>query len=138
MTADAVADALIRGMARRSFLIIPGVDGRLGVLAKRLFPGVVQRIMDRTIRQVSRGVERTHVIAAGRIARDLRPGKRAAHLAQAADRIWHIGLEPSAIRHMAAFWDAARTSTSRIHIAIYNLTHHRTVTWPRESLVIVT
>jgi len=54
MGADAVADALIRGMARRSFLIIPGVDGRLGVLAKRLFPGLVQRVMDRTIRQVSR------------------------------------------------------------------------------------
>jgi 3-dehydrosphinganine reductase len=59
MTADAVADALLRGMARRSLLIIPGVDGRLGVLAKRLFPGVVQRIMDRTIRQVSRGVRRS-------------------------------------------------------------------------------
>jgi len=55
MSADAVADALFRGMARRSFLIIPGVDGRLGVLANRLFPGLVQRIMDRTIRQVSRG-----------------------------------------------------------------------------------
>jgi hypothetical protein len=59
MSADAVADALIRGMARRSFLIIPGIDGRLGALAKRLFPGLVQRIMDRTIRQVSRGVGRS-------------------------------------------------------------------------------
>lgn len=55
MSADAVADALFRGMARRSFLIVPGVDGRLGVLAKRLFPGLVQRFMDRTIRRVSRG-----------------------------------------------------------------------------------
>ncbi len=54
MSADAVADALLRGMARRSLLIIPGVDGRLGVLAKRFFPGVVERIMDRTIRQVIR------------------------------------------------------------------------------------
>jgi len=53
MSAEAVADALIRGMARRSFLIIPGVDGRLGVLAKRLFPGLVQRVMDRTVRQVA-------------------------------------------------------------------------------------
>jgi len=55
MTADAVADALIRGMARRAFLIIPGIEGRIGVLAKRLFPGVVERIMDRTIRRVARG-----------------------------------------------------------------------------------
>lgn len=55
MTADAVADALIRGMARRAFLIIPGIEGRVGVLAKRLFPGVVERIMDRTIRRVARG-----------------------------------------------------------------------------------
>jgi 3-dehydrosphinganine reductase len=55
MTADAVADALIRGMARRAFLIIPGIEGRIGVLAKRLFPGMVERIMDRTIRRVARG-----------------------------------------------------------------------------------
>jgi 3-dehydrosphinganine reductase len=54
MSADAVAEALIRGMARRAFLIIPGADGRLTVLAKRFFPGLVERIMDRTIRQVAR------------------------------------------------------------------------------------
>ena len=54
MTADAVADALIRGMARRTFLIIPGIEGRIGVLAKRLFPGLVERVMDRTIRRVTR------------------------------------------------------------------------------------
>jgi NAD(P)-dependent dehydrogenase (short-subunit alcohol dehydrogenase family) len=54
MTADAVADALIRGMARHAFLIIPGIEGRIGVLAKRFFPGVVERIMDRTIRRVTR------------------------------------------------------------------------------------
>jgi 3-dehydrosphinganine reductase len=59
LSADAVAEALIRGMARRSFLIIPGIDGRVGVLAKRLFPGLVQRIMDRTIRQVARGAKRS-------------------------------------------------------------------------------
>jgi NAD(P)-dependent dehydrogenase (short-subunit alcohol dehydrogenase family) len=54
MSPDAVAEALIRGMARRSFLIIPGVEGRLGVLAKRLLPGLVERIIDRTVRQVAR------------------------------------------------------------------------------------
>lgn len=54
ITADAVAEALISGMARRAFLIIPGIEGRIGVLAKRLFPGMVERIMDRTIRRVTR------------------------------------------------------------------------------------
>ena len=58
MSADAVADALIRGMARRTFLIIPGTDGRMSVLAKRLFPSVVERVMDRTIRQVEQRRQR--------------------------------------------------------------------------------
>lgn len=58
MSADAVADALIRGMARRTFLIIPGTDGRMSVLAKRLFPSVVERVMDRTIRKVQRRRQR--------------------------------------------------------------------------------
>lgn len=55
---DAVADALIRGMARQSFLIIPGVPGRFSVLAKRLFPGLVERIIDRTVRRAGRGAIR--------------------------------------------------------------------------------
>jgi 3-dehydrosphinganine reductase len=54
MTADAVADALLRGMAKRQFLIVPGLDGRLTVLAKRLFPGVVAWVMDRTVARVGR------------------------------------------------------------------------------------
>jgi 3-dehydrosphinganine reductase len=54
MSADAVADALLRGMAKREFLIVPGFDGRLAVLAKRLFPGVVGWVMDRTVARVAR------------------------------------------------------------------------------------
>jgi len=53
MSADAVADALLRGMARRQFLIVPGLDGRLSVLAKRLFPGLVAWVMDRTVARVA-------------------------------------------------------------------------------------
>jgi len=53
MTADAVAAALIRGMAKRSLLIIPGSDGTLAVLAKRFLPGLVERMMDRSIRKVA-------------------------------------------------------------------------------------
>jgi len=48
---EQVADALIAGMAKKSFIIIPGVDGRFTFLAKRLLPGVVERIMDRQIRR---------------------------------------------------------------------------------------
>jgi len=61
MSADAVAEALLRGMARGSFLIIPGVDGRLAALAKRLFPGLVAAVMDRAVRSIARAgrTERT-------------------------------------------------------------------------------
>jgi NAD(P)-dependent dehydrogenase (short-subunit alcohol dehydrogenase family) len=51
MSAEDVATALISGMAKGSFLIIPGTDGRLTALAKRLFPKLVERWMDRRIRK---------------------------------------------------------------------------------------
>jgi len=49
MTADAVATALLRGMERRRLLIVPGIDGRFAVLAKRLFPGLVEWVTDRAV-----------------------------------------------------------------------------------------
>ena len=54
MTSDAVANALLRGMERGRFMIIPGVSGRLSVLVKRWFPSVVDRFMDYTIRKVQK------------------------------------------------------------------------------------
>jgi len=54
MTAEAVGDALLRGMARGTFLIVPGVESRLIALAKRLAPGLVEYVMDRQIRGVRR------------------------------------------------------------------------------------
>jgi 3-dehydrosphinganine reductase len=48
----AIADALLRGMARRRFLIIPGRESQLGVLAQRWVPGVVRWVMDRTVARV--------------------------------------------------------------------------------------
>lgn len=53
--ADAVADALLAGIARRRFLIIPGREARLAYLMKRLFPGLVTWVMDR---QVARAAKR--------------------------------------------------------------------------------
>ena len=55
LTADAVADALLAGIARRRFLIIPGREARLVYLAKRLFPGVVTWVMDRQVARAGRG-----------------------------------------------------------------------------------
>jgi 3-dehydrosphinganine reductase len=52
---DDVAQALLVGMRRRRFLIVPGASARLVVLMKRFFPSVVMRVMDRTVRRVARG-----------------------------------------------------------------------------------
>ena len=54
LSADAVADALLAGIARRRFLIIPGREARLAYLAKRLLPGLVTWVMDRQVARVGR------------------------------------------------------------------------------------
>jgi 3-dehydrosphinganine reductase len=54
MTPDEVARELVRGMGTNRFLIIPGFDSKMAVLAKRLFPGLVEWVMDRLIAGVSR------------------------------------------------------------------------------------
>ncbi len=52
MQPDDVAQALINGMKRDRFLIIPGFEGKFTFMMKRLFPGVVEFIVDREIRRV--------------------------------------------------------------------------------------
>ena len=47
----AVTKALVRGMQRRSARIVPGADAKLASRAHRFFPGLVERIMQRTIRR---------------------------------------------------------------------------------------
>jgi 3-dehydrosphinganine reductase len=47
LSAEAVADALLRGMAARRFEVIPGVDGWFTVQANRWIPGVVRAFCDR-------------------------------------------------------------------------------------------
>ncbi len=49
MSPDEVAAALISGMEKNKFIIIPGFDGKLTYLVKRLFPWLVERIMDSAI-----------------------------------------------------------------------------------------
>jgi len=55
---DAIAEALLRGMERGTFLIIPGRDGRMGVLAQRLMPSAVRWVMDRTVATVRQRARR--------------------------------------------------------------------------------
>ena len=55
MQPDDVARALIKGMERGRFLIIPGFAGKYTYLMKRLFPGVVDFIMNRDIRKAQQG-----------------------------------------------------------------------------------
>ncbi len=51
MTADEVARALIRGMERGRFMIIPGLEGKLAYFMKRHFPTVLDLMMKATIRK---------------------------------------------------------------------------------------
>ena len=55
MQPDEVARALIKGMERGKFIIIPGFDGKLTFVLKRLFPGLVDFIMSRDIRKAQAG-----------------------------------------------------------------------------------
>lgn len=54
LSPDQVADALLAGMAKRAFLIIPGRSARLGHLVKRIAPRLVERVIDRQVRRSKR------------------------------------------------------------------------------------
>ncbi len=49
---EEVARALLDGMRSEKMYIIPGFDGRMVFLLKRLFPGLVEFVIDRTIKKV--------------------------------------------------------------------------------------
>lgn len=51
MPADAVADAILGGMAAGSFEIVPGLDSKVSVLAQRWVPGVVRMVCDSSQRK---------------------------------------------------------------------------------------
>jgi short-subunit dehydrogenase len=54
MTPEAVAAAMIRGMEKGKFIILPGFDGKFTVLAQRFIPGVVRWVVDGTVRKVQK------------------------------------------------------------------------------------
>ncbi len=53
---DVVAEALLRGLARNKFLIIPGLNGKFIYLMNRLFPGLVRAIMDGDIKKAGKKI----------------------------------------------------------------------------------
>ena len=54
LSADQVARAMLKGVRRRRFMIIPGAGARFTWLAKRLVPGIVFAVMDRDVRSVQK------------------------------------------------------------------------------------
>jgi NAD(P)-dependent dehydrogenase (short-subunit alcohol dehydrogenase family) len=54
LSPEYVAHAMVRGMEKGQFLIIPGFEGKFYRLMNHLLPGVVMRIMDSQVRSVRR------------------------------------------------------------------------------------
>ncbi len=54
MSADDVAKYLIRHIRKGTFMIIPGLDGKVSFIAKRFLPWIVEFVMDREIKKVYR------------------------------------------------------------------------------------
>lgn len=54
MHPDAVAKALIKGIEGRRFMIIPGFDGKLTWIMKRLLPGLVEAVMNVKIKKIQK------------------------------------------------------------------------------------
>jgi 3-dehydrosphinganine reductase len=58
MDPDTVAEALIRGMEKGKFMIIPGLEGKFIYLAKRYVPSLVNYVMDREVEKLGRSREK--------------------------------------------------------------------------------
>jgi NAD(P)-dependent dehydrogenase (short-subunit alcohol dehydrogenase family) len=54
LTPEQVVKALLKGLGGNSFLIIPGFEARMTCLLKRLFPWLVEWVMDAQIRKVGK------------------------------------------------------------------------------------
>jgi 3-dehydrosphinganine reductase len=58
MSPDSVAEALIGGMEKGKFMIIPGLEGKFIYLAKRYVPSLVNYVMDREVEKLARSREK--------------------------------------------------------------------------------
>lgn len=52
MTADEVAVEFFKGIQRKQFLIVPGVEGKALYLIRRLFPEVIEKYIDGKVKKV--------------------------------------------------------------------------------------
>lgn len=57
MKPEAVAKALVKGMAKEEFVIIPNADGKLTWIMKRFMPWLVDMVMDRQINKVQKQIK---------------------------------------------------------------------------------
>jgi len=62
---DDVARALLKGIRRGTFMIVPGGEGKLAYFMKRYAPAVVDRAMRRAIRKVQEGTAAAETVATG-------------------------------------------------------------------------
>jgi 3-dehydrosphinganine reductase len=53
LSAEAVASAILRGVARGKATIVPGASARAVATLARLFPGIVRRVIDRELAQAA-------------------------------------------------------------------------------------
>ncbi len=65
MQPDDVARALLKGIRRGTFMIVPGGEGKLAYFMKRYAPAVVDRAMRRAIRKVQEGTAAAETVATG-------------------------------------------------------------------------
>jgi 3-dehydrosphinganine reductase len=54
MKPEDVAAAMLKGMAKGEFIIIPNADGRFTYIMKRLFPWLVEMVTDSQVRKVQK------------------------------------------------------------------------------------
>lgn len=53
-----VAGALLKGMAKKEFIIIPNADGRFTYIMKRLLPGLVESVTDAQAKKVQQSMKK--------------------------------------------------------------------------------
>jgi len=54
LTPHQVAEVFFKEIVKDKFLIVPGLNGKFSVLMKRLFPGLVEFVMDRSIQRAAK------------------------------------------------------------------------------------
>jgi len=61
MSSEAVAKACIRGLEKGKFMIIPGSSGKMIYMARRLFPSLVNWMMDREVQRAQRDLKKNSI-----------------------------------------------------------------------------